>query len=137
MYEFNFATMKWREVRTTGKLPSTRSCPAWCKDDKCVYIQGGYDGMERKSDFYSCDLSTYQWKEMSSKGKTPSPRYFHSCCLYDNKMYCYGGYSGKQRLSDMYCYDFDTEVWSPIDCEHGDCPSGRSSLVAQVYDNGK
>jgi hypothetical protein len=135
MYEFDFETMNWREIHAFGQLPSVRSCPAWSKDDTRVYIQGGYDGVERKSDFYSCDLSTYTWVEMPSTGTPPSPRYFHSCCLFDNKMYAYGGYSGSQRLSDMYCYDFITEFWSQVDCNHGYCPSGRSSLVAQVHGN--
>lgn len=135
MYEFDFERRKWREIRARGQLPSVRSCPAWCKDDKRVYIHGGYDGVERKSDFYSCDLSSYTWTEMPSKGTPPSPRYFHSCCLYDDKMFTYAGYSGSERLSDMYCYDFKTKFWSQIDCNYGQCPSGRSSLVAQVYDN--
>mmetsp|Transcript_16875 Transcript_16875/g.20609 ORF Transcript_16875/g.20609 Transcript_16875/m.20609 type:complete len:648 (-) Transcript_16875:63-2006(-) len=135
MYEFDFDTKTWREVHALGKLPSVRSCPAYVKDDTRVYIQGGYDGMERKSDFYSFDLDTYTWNEMPAKGNPPSPRYFHSCCLYDNKMHVYGGYNGSQRLSDMYYYDFETQVWSQINAEHGCCPSGRSSLVAQIYGN--
>jgi leucine-zipper-like transcriptional regulator 1 len=35
----------------------------------------------------------------------------------------------------MYAYDFETHHWSQIDCTGGDPPSGRSSLVAQVYEN--
>mmetsp|Transcript_19998 Transcript_19998/g.30891 ORF Transcript_19998/g.30891 Transcript_19998/m.30891 type:complete len:294 (+) Transcript_19998:1-882(+) len=35
----------------------------------------------------------------------------------------------------MYAYDFDTNHWSEVDCASGDAPSGRSSLVAQVYKN--
>jgi hypothetical protein len=35
----------------------------------------------------------------------------------------------------MYAYDFDTNHWSEVDCTNGDAPSGRSSLVAQVYGN--
>jgi len=72
---------------------------------------------------------------MSCQGTPPGPRYFHSCCLYGNKMYAYGGYSGSERLADMYAYDFETNHWSEVDCTNGDCPSGRSSLVAQVYEN--
>ena len=71
---------------------------------------------------------------MPCLGNAPSPRYFHSCCLYADKLYLYGGYSGTERLADMYVYDFDTNHWSTIDCTHGDAPSGRSSLVAQVYE---
>lgn len=135
MYEFDFKTKTWREIHTRGQLPSVRSCPAWAKDETHVYIQGGYDGVERKADFFACDLATYTWIEMPSRGTPPSPRYFHSCCLYGDKMYTYGGYSGSERLADMYAYDFETNVWSEVDCTIGDCPSGRSSLVAQVYGN--
>eukprot|EP00980_Cylindrotheca_fusiformis_P017849 scaffold5653_cov147-Cylindrotheca_fusiformis.AAC.11 len=135
MYVFDFQTKQWREVAAKGKLPSPRSCPAWAKDDTHVYIQGGYDGVERKDDFFACDLSTYTWAQMPSLGVTPSPRYFHSCCLYGNKMYLYGGYSGSQRLADMFAYDFETNHWSAVDCSNGEAPSGRSSLVAQVYEN--
>jgi hypothetical protein len=135
MYEFDFTTRSWREIQPRGALPSVRSCPAWAKDDSFVYIQGGYDGVERKSDFFACDLQTYTWTEMPCLGMNPSPRYFHSCCLYGSKMYLYGGYSGEERLADMYCYDFDTNHWNRVDCTNGDAPSGRSSLVAQVYEN--
>ena len=77
-------------------------------------------------------------------------------------MYLYGGYSGSQRLGDMYAYDFEIKSvslrscadvsdktfrkshhfarctllqWSEIDCSNGEAPSGRSSLVTQVYEN--
>lgn len=136
MYEFDFLTKVWTQIEARGRLPSVRSCPAWAKDDTHVYIQGGYDGMERKADFFACNLSDYTWHEMPcNKGTPPSPRYFHSCCLYGNKMYAYGGYSGSERLADMYAYDFETGHWSEVDCSGGYCPSGRSSLVAQVYQN--
>lgn len=121
MYEFDFKTKSWTEIyahctsASLVTLPSARSCPAWAKDDQYVYIHGGYDGVERKSDFFACDLGTYTWHEMPCYGTPPSPRYFHSCCLYGNKMYTYGGYSGSERLADMYVYDFETNHWSQVD----------------------
>jgi len=135
MYVFDFSTKTWMEIQASGALPSVRSCPAWAKDGSSFYIQGGYDGVERKSDFFACDLETYTWTEMPCLGQPPSPRYFHSCCLYGNKMYLYGGYSGTERLADMHAYDFETNHWSQVDCSGGDAPSGRSSLVAQMYEN--
>ena len=95
----------------------------------------GYDGVERKADFFACDLSTYTWSELPCKGNMPSPRYFHSCCIHGNKLYTYGGYNGSDRLADMFAYDFETNHWSEVDCSNGERPSGRSSLVAQVYEN--
>lgn len=47
-------------------------------------------GVERKADFFACDLSTYTWSELPCKGNMPSPRYFHSCCIHGNKLYTYG-----------------------------------------------
>jgi leucine-zipper-like transcriptional regulator 1 len=135
MYVFDFPTATWTEIQANGLVPSARSCPAWAKDSTHVYIQGGYDGVERKSDFFALNLETYTWTEMPSLGTPPSPRYFHSCCLYGHRMYLYGGYSGSERLADMYAYDFDTNHWSQVDCTRGDAPSGRSSLVTQVYNN--
>mmetsp|Transcript_4774 Transcript_4774/g.10128 ORF Transcript_4774/g.10128 Transcript_4774/m.10128 type:complete len:613 (+) Transcript_4774:1-1839(+) len=135
MFEFDLLTNTWKTILASGSLPSVRSCPAWAKDDTHVYIHGGYDGVERKADFFACDLSTYTWSELPCKGTPPSPRYFHSCCIHGNKLYTYGGYSGSERLADMFAYDFETNHWSEVDCTNGECPSGRSSLVAQVYQN--
>jgi len=47
----------------------------------------------------------------------------------------FGGYSGSQRLSDMHTYDFQSNYWRKVDLSNSDAPSGRSSLVAQVYKN--
>ena len=135
MFEFDLITNTWKTVQANGRLPSVRSCPAWVKEDTYVYIHGGYDGVERKADFFACDLRTYTWSELPCKGTPPSPRYFHSCCIHGNKLYTYGGYSGSERLADMFAYDFETNHWSEVDCSNGECPSGRSSLVAQVYEN--
>ena len=40
MYVFDFATNSWTEVEARGHLPSVRSCPAWAKDDRYVYVLG-------------------------------------------------------------------------------------------------
>ena len=144
MYVYTFETNTWTEIlppsassadsSSTAVWPSVRSCPAWAKDDRYVYIQGGYDGMERKSDFFALNLTTYQWKEMPCWGTPPSPRYFHSCGIDGHQLYLYGGYSGSERLADLHVYDLQTQHWSRIDARGGDeIPSGRSSLVLQVY----
>jgi hypothetical protein len=108
MYVFDFEARRWTEVYARGVLPSVRSCPAWVKDEieGILYIQGtrfnyvfafahvtaltcdhalpnvgGYNGVERKDDFFACDLSTYTWTQMPNLGSPPGPRYFHSCWL--------------------------------------------------------
>lgn len=50
MYIFDFELLTWSEIRQHGTLPSKRSCPAWAKDERFVYLHGGYDGLERKDE---------------------------------------------------------------------------------------
>ncbi|KAL3903690.1 MAG: hypothetical protein SGILL_010352, partial [Bacillariaceae sp.] len=50
MYVYDFTASSWTEVTQLGSLPSVRSCPAWVGDGKYLYIQGGYDGLERKEE---------------------------------------------------------------------------------------
>jgi N-acetylneuraminic acid mutarotase len=50
MYVYDFAISAWSEIQQLGMLPSVRSCPAWVGDGKYLYIQGGYDGLERKEE---------------------------------------------------------------------------------------
>jgi hypothetical protein len=40
MFEFDLGTKTWMRIEARGTLPSMRSCPAWAKDDRYVYIHG-------------------------------------------------------------------------------------------------
>ena len=40
MFEFDLGTKTWKRIEARGTLPSMRSCPAWAKDDRHVYIHG-------------------------------------------------------------------------------------------------
>jgi hypothetical protein len=40
MFEFDLGTKTWKRIEARGNLPSMRSCPAWAKDDRYVYIHG-------------------------------------------------------------------------------------------------
>ncbi len=50
MYVYDFSASMWTEIQQRGTLPSVRSCPAWVGDGNHLYIQGGYDGLERKAE---------------------------------------------------------------------------------------
>ena len=45
MFEFDLNTNVWSKVEAKGNLPSVRSCPAWAKDDRYVYIHGVSDNI--------------------------------------------------------------------------------------------
>ena len=70
MHEYNFDTKLWSPVAATGRVPSIRSCPSWCKEGNRVYVFGGYDGVRRMNDFFACDVSL-----CSFISQTGSPSY--------------------------------------------------------------
>jgi hypothetical protein len=45
-------------VEPSGVVPSKRSCPAWTRHDKSVFVFGGYDGLQRMNDFFEFRLGT-------------------------------------------------------------------------------
>lgn len=40
------ATGVWTAIRATGDPPSIRSCPSWTTKHGCIYVFGGYDGIQ-------------------------------------------------------------------------------------------
>eukprot|EP00941_MAST-03F_sp_MAST-3F-sp1_P001790 g1790.t1 len=143
LHSFNFTTRTWKEIDAKGKGPSIRSCPSWVQRKTSIYIFGGYDGVQRMNDFFEFNVQTSTWTQLMCTGAIPSPRYFHSSIVYSDKMYSFGGYNGVTRLNDMHRFDFETCVWTKIEVDNGEddlrtlgeLPSGRSSIVAQVYEN--
>ena len=78
---------------------------------------GGYDGVRRMNDFFTCDLDMYTWTQLPCGGgpdDVPSPRYFHACAMYDGHMFLFGGYNGTERLNDMYEYSFESYRWRQV-----------------------
>ena len=143
LWEFDLRERRWMLIEELGGKapPNQRSCPSYVKDVDKLYVFGGYDGVTRMNDFFVCDLNTYEWSEIKNFGSIPSPRYFHSCALHDGKIYVFGGYSGTDRLKDLYSFDLETSHWAVLNCTNGssnggDIPSGRSSLVSEVWGNG-
>lgn len=158
LHVFDFSTATWTEIQAEGDLPRNRSCAAWAKQNKHVYIHGGcnLDG-DYISDFFVLDLETCTWKKIVLLGTPPSPRFCHSFCFHGGRMYLYGGcykmnwaslwvklgqatgLLGSRKklketpLADMYVFDLDTYHWSQIKCIRGDSPSPCSGFVWQVY----
>lgn len=135
MHQYDFETWTWCAVQATGQIPSIRSCPSWCKEGDSVFVFGGYDGVQRMNDLFECNLETHTWRQLTCGGAVPSPRYFHACAIYGGRMVTFGGYNGAERLNDMHEYSFATSLWTKLDVSEGDVPSGRSSLISQVYGN--
>merc|ERR1712157_493827 len=105
----------------------------WATHKGTIYLFGGYDGVHRMNDFHQFRMASRIWSSIRSAGQVPSPRYFHASVVYSSSLYLFGGYSGQERLNDLDEFRFESTTWLAVNTE--DPPSGRSSLLAAVYNN--
>jgi N-acetylneuraminic acid mutarotase len=47
-----------------------------------IYIFGGYDGVNRRNDFYKYNIETNSWSIITANEKPPSPRDRHVAGKY-------------------------------------------------------
>ena len=102
-HAFSFSDQRWTPV-----LPSAHSSPPPSPRDRhiavafrnSVYIQGGFDGHSRVSDFWLFDLSTMCWREvLAVQGRPPTPRHSHAAVVYNSSLWLFGGYVLFERSS--------------------------------------
>ena len=79
-----------------------------------IFIQGGFDGTSRISDFWTFDLSAMSWREVIGVGgRAPSPRHSHSAVVYRSSVFLFGGYDGSYK-SDLHEFSFNTNQWQLV-----------------------
>lgn len=135
VYEFDFKTLCWTNLTTTGKAPSHRDFHASCIVKEKMYIFGGrgdiHDSPNTASlsafdtycdKLYSFDLKTNVWEELETVGDIPSGRRSHSMWEYRGKLYLFGGYDSVNDIhfNDFYSFETETKRWTKLrpDGEH-------------------
>jgi leucine-zipper-like transcriptional regulator 1 len=51
----------WYELNSHGPVPCPRSLHACVAFENNIYVFGGYDGVNRKNDFYKYNVETNTW----------------------------------------------------------------------------
>jgi len=100
------------------------------------YIFGGYDGTNRRNDFFRFNFRTNSWTEIfANDSEPPSARDRHTAVADSNKnLYIFAGYDGFNRVDDFYRFNITDARWSlvqALNSEQG--PSPRHSHTAVVY----
>ena len=136
-YRFNFLQNVWLQIQSPldKSQPSPRDRHTAVIYDKCLYIFGGYDGLNRVNDFYEFNTETNQWTEIvpSLLNNPPTPRHSHSAVVYNGSMYVFAGYDGLYK-NDFHKYNFTTKTWNMIkdsnpSAENWPKPRYRTSCV--------
>lgn len=92
---FDTETYSWHWIITNGVSPIGRRSHSAVPYGQCIYIFGGYNGLEQKhyGDMYKFDTETRQWSKVNIPGNSPCPRRRHCCCFLDDKAVVFGGTS--------------------------------------------
>jgi len=136
-HAFSFAEKRWSPV-----LPSSNSLHAPSPRDRHVafafgnsfYVQGGFDGSSRVSDFWSFNFSSMSWREVEVlAGRPPSPRHSHAAVVYRDSVFLFGGYDGSYK-SDLHEFNFTLSQWNVVPAA-GRRPRSRYRATADVHKN--
>jgi hypothetical protein len=91
-----------------GHLPHPLHYHAAVIADNAIYVLGGHDGTNVRSEMYRApiqlDGSLGQWTSMASWGPPRSPRYIHTALVGGNSLYVLGGYDENQQVQDSVFY---------------------------------
>ena len=123
----------WSTVSVINRAPCQRSLHTGVALDNCLYIFGGYDGVQRTNDFCKFNFTTMDWSVVPTTELTPSPRDRHVSVVYGKCVYINGGYDGYNRVNDFYEYNALTTLWKEVQST-GNPPSSRHSHAAVVYE---
>jgi hypothetical protein len=100
-HSYSFAEKRWSPVlpaATSGRPPSPRDRHVSVTHGNSFYVQGGFDGTSRVSDFFAFDFSSMIWREIvPSSGRPPTARHSHAAIVWRNSMFIYGGYDGSYK----------------------------------------
>lgn len=93
--------------------PCPRSLHASVALDSDFYIFGGYDGTNRRNDFFKFNFEINQWTEiLPVDNAPPSARDRHTAVVNQRHIYIFGGYDGFNRVDDFHRYSIDSGRWS-------------------------
>jgi leucine-zipper-like transcriptional regulator 1 len=135
-YEFHFPTKRWNLLppSDTDFVPSPRDRHSAVVFGRTFYVFGGFDGTNRKNDFYGYNLDTQTWSLVPvSTGHAPSSRHSHCAVVYDKSMWIFGGYDSSYK-NDLHEYNFASEAWGIVICS-GRLPRARYRATCVIYNN--
>ncbi|XP_043911367.1 kelch-like protein 10 [Protopterus annectens] len=120
---------RWMDVSCEGEHPCAYHGAVYLKG--CMYIIGGYDGLEYFSTVRCFDPVKKAWHQVAPMH---SRRCYVSVTVQNNLIYAIGGFDGSTRLSTAERYDPETNQWTLISSMHEQrSDAGATTLHGKVY----
>ena len=117
---WHFSADRWSKLHDTGPGPGARYAFGWCTSSDSLYLFGGFDGNEEKSDLWKLDLSaaaqgTVSWTQLPSPERA---RYCPAMGATEAGLVLFGGRSKlrpRDNYDDTWIFDLSEEKWRPFD----------------------
>ncbi len=150
VWALDLKTMKWKELKTTGAVPTARSNPAgaYNKLTKEMIVFGGNSSTSGLSfrphnDVWAFHLEKNVWRQVSSRGTKPTARLFHAATVdnKNNRLFVYGGGGANAWqgpfFGDLWVMDLKTGNWTKLHPGGTGAPDGRiwSSITYDEKEN--
>ncbi|MEO0099036.1 MAG: kelch repeat-containing protein [candidate division WOR-3 bacterium] len=143
VWEFNFDSLKWREIPVSGNRPSPRGggfSGFYDKAHNRMIIFGGFGDGNFYNDLWSLDLTpgNERWTQLSPSGNLPPPRsvYASGYSPTTNMFYIYGGWSDYGELDDLWVLNLSNLTWTQLyPTNEGPGPKRKISGVYDFFGN--
>uniref|UniRef100_A0A915Q2G9 DUF4110 domain-containing protein n=1 Tax=Setaria digitata TaxID=48799 RepID=A0A915Q2G9_9BILA len=145
MYCFDPRKLAWSVIPCEGEAPPARDGHSAVVVDDLMFMFGGFeeDSQRFSQETFAYNFKEKRWYELKTTGELPRWRDFHTACVINKKMYVFGGrsdvhgafHSSRDYYSDILkVLNLQTGRWEDPKVT-GDCPCGRRSHSAWVYNN--
>lgn len=120
----------WKEVQTTGAIPSPRAYHTLVSCGSDLILIGGTDGKQGSAEIFSFSPANGTWAVV---GRLPEPRFGHACVsLSPSALFLTGGVEGKSFTNSSMLFDLAHRQFIQRP-ETGMAPTPRAYHAAVLY----
>merc|ERR550517_1422272 len=114
LWAFHFPSATWHLVSQGGAV----DCPPRHRHsavlhDSAMWVFGGMNDLQERSDFWKFDFVSRSWRPVKSK-PGPGCLHSHTAVKFLNVMILFGGEQEGQTLNDLWRFHFATEFWEKL-----------------------
>ncbi|KAG4086297.1 hypothetical protein H8356DRAFT_1735310 [Neocallimastix lanati (nom. inval.)] len=141
---YNFKKNIWREVKTTGDIPSPRSINSgvyvnneFLKNSVVIFGGSQYNTQAiNDPSTYILNMDTFKWKKINAT-LSPSIRLGHTMTYnpISSEIYLFGGLNNTEVYNDLWKFNCCSLSWEKITDDEKNSPKGRSGHTAIMYSN--
>ncbi|KAL3986106.1 Galactose oxidase central domain family protein [Acanthocheilonema viteae] len=145
MFCFDPEAVAWSVIPYDGEAPPARDGHSAVVVGDLMFMFGGFEEESQRfsQETFAYNFKQKKWYEVKTTGELPQWRDFHTACVINKKMYVFGGrsdlhgafHSSRDYYSDVLkVLNLKTGHWEDPKVT-GDCPCGRRSHSAWIYNN--